>query len=105
MTTRDVYVAIADPVRRRIIEALRERPHTAGDLADAFPDISRPAVSRHLRVLRECAVVTAERRGREQWYVLELELLRDLRAGWLASVTDGSLTGLRALRRTVESKS
>jgi DNA-binding transcriptional ArsR family regulator len=104
VTHRDVYVAIADPVRRRLIELLLEGPQTAGDLAAAFSDISRPAVSRHLRILRECAVVAAERRGREQWYVLDLDVLRNLRAGWLARVTDNSLAGLRALRRTVESR-
>lgn len=102
MTTRDVFVAIADPVRRAIIELLRIRDRTAGELAEAFPEISRPAVSRHLRVLRECEVVSVERRGREQWYQLDPGPLRELRSGWLAEVTDRSVRSLRALRNTAE---
>jgi DNA-binding transcriptional ArsR family regulator len=48
--------ALADPTRRRIVELLRERPHRAGELADSF-DLSTPAVSRHLRVLRRSGLV------------------------------------------------
>lgn len=61
--------AIADPVRRRILEVLDQRPMTAGDVAALF-DISRPAVSRHLRVLRECGLVTDRLDGRHREYTL-----------------------------------
>ncbi|MGH8826800.1 MAG: metalloregulator ArsR/SmtB family transcription factor [Jiangellaceae bacterium] len=73
--------AIADPVRRDILVLLRARALTAGDIAQRF-EISRPAVSRHLRVLREAGVVTADAHGRERMYRLEPAPLAEL-AGWL----------------------
>lgn len=73
--------AIADPVRRDILVLLRTRPLTAGDIARRF-EISRPAVSRHLRVLREAGVVTADAHGRERIYRLDPSPLAEL-AGWL----------------------
>jgi DNA-binding transcriptional ArsR family regulator len=73
--------AIADPVRRDILVLLRTRALTAGDIARRF-EISRPAVSRHLRVLREAGVVTADTRGRERLYRLAPAPLAEL-AGWL----------------------
>ena len=67
----DVFTAIADPVRRNILALLAGRPAAAGSVADAFDDISRPAVSRHLRLLREAGLVHAESRGRQQIYTAD----------------------------------
>ena len=82
----DVAAALADPIRRDILRMLRDRSITAGAIAGAF-SVSRPAVSRHLRVLREAGLVRDVVRGRERAYELELEPLgvleayvRDLRA-------------------------
>lgn len=74
--------AIADPVRRDILVMLRERDLPAGRIAERFP-ISRPAVSRHLRVLRESGLVRDTLTGRERWYSLEADRLAEL-TGWLA---------------------
>jgi len=82
----DVLAALADPVRRSIVEALNTRPMTAGEIASRFP-ISRPAVSRHLRVLREAGLVTATVSGRERIYRVELAKLAELDA-WLAQFRD-----------------
>lgn len=71
--------ALADPIRRDILFRLRELPLTAGAIAEAFP-ISRPAVSRHLRVLREAGLVCVEESGRERVYRLELEPLAQVEA-------------------------
>ncbi|MGW4369079.1 metalloregulator ArsR/SmtB family transcription factor [Nocardia takedensis] len=79
-----VAAAIADPVRRRILELLVEGPRTAGDIADRF-DISRPAISRHLRVLRESDLVHDEVRGRQRYYSLDPGPLADL-ADWIAGL-------------------
>ena len=62
----DLFSALADPVRRAILAARRDAPLTAGQVASLFPGISRPAVSRHLRVLRESGLVRAESRGRQR---------------------------------------
>ncbi|WP_196259331.1 ArsR/SmtB family transcription factor [Pelagibacterium limicola] len=71
--------ALADPVRRDILRMLRDRPVNAGRIAAAFP-VSRPAVSRHLRVLRESGLVSDELRGRERVYRLTLDALVELEA-------------------------
>ncbi|AMW08242.1 transcriptional regulator [Streptomyces qaidamensis] len=78
----EVADAIADPVRREILMMLRVTPLTAGDIAARF-DISRPAVSRHLRVLRESGLVRDQQTGRHRRYSLVSSRLGDLGA-WLA---------------------
>ena len=89
----EVFEAIGDPVRREILVALaHEGTLSAGEIAGRFA-ISRPAVSRHLRVLRESGVVHDEVRGRRRLYRLTADGLQPLHA-WLAQVippqsTDG----------------
>ncbi len=74
-----VAQALADPIRRDILRMLRDGSFSAGAIAGAF-DVSRPAVSRHLRVLREAGLVRDEVRGRERMYQLELSALVELEA-------------------------
>lgn len=81
----DVANAVADPVRRQILVLLREGSLSAGEIAERFP-ISRPAISRHLRVLRESGLVRAETTGRQRLYVLDPAPLAEL-ADWLAQFT------------------
>jgi DNA-binding transcriptional ArsR family regulator len=74
--------ALADGTRRRIVELLAERDRTAGELADAF-EISRPGVSRHLRVLREAGLVRAQPDAQRRiagWHTYLEQLDADLRA-------------------------
>jgi len=73
--------ALADPIRRQIIEMLADRERDAGELAAAFP-VSRPAVSRHLRVLREAGLVQVRPQAQRRVYALDPEPLEDL-ARWL----------------------
>ncbi|MEO6712325.1 MAG: metalloregulator ArsR/SmtB family transcription factor [Mycobacteriales bacterium] len=72
-----VFEALADPIRRQIIELLGPSPMTAGDIAARF-DVSRPAVSRHLRVLREAGLVRVEGAAQHRVYSLECEPLHEL---------------------------
>lgn len=95
----NVAAAISDPVRRDILMLLRERVMSAGEIADCF-DISRPAVSRHLRVLRECGLVVDEVRGRERLYRLDTAPLAPLEA-WLARLRDRWSGPLDALETEV----
>jgi DNA-binding transcriptional ArsR family regulator len=74
--------ALADPTRRRLIELIAAGEQSAGQLAAAF-DISRPGISRHLRVLREAGLVQAEPRGQQRVYSLRPAPLRELDS-WLA---------------------
>lgn len=74
-----VAQALADPIRRQILLLLRGREATAGAIAACFK-VSRPAVSRHLRVLREAGLVQDQPRGRERAYNLRLDALAELQA-------------------------
>ncbi|GAA1868686.1 metalloregulator ArsR/SmtB family transcription factor [Asanoa iriomotensis] len=81
----EVAGAIADGVRREILLMLRDGPLTAGQIADRFA-ISRPAVSRHLRVLREAGLVRDTADGRRRVYALVTAPLDEL-TGWLVRLT------------------
>ncbi|WP_250004062.1 metalloregulator ArsR/SmtB family transcription factor [Actinoplanes sp. M2I2] len=78
----DVLSALAEPTRRRIAEALRLRECTVSELVASL-GMSQPAVSKHLRVLREAGVVTAHVRAQQRVYRLEPGPFRELDA-WLA---------------------
>jgi len=80
-------LALADPTRRRVVDLLRERPRRAGEIADAF-GASPPAMSRHLKVLRQRGLVEEERSeddARCRVYRLRPEPFRDLSA-WLEEI-------------------
>jgi len=81
-----VTQALADATRRQILRMLRDTQLTAGAIAGAF-DVSRPAISRHLRVLREAGLVVDEPHGRERVYRLELGALEELE-GFLAELRE-----------------
>jgi DNA-binding transcriptional ArsR family regulator len=99
-----VFDALADPTRRRILDLLRGRAvMTAGEIAAEFPRISRPAVSRHLRVLRDARLVVATDHGREVHYRLDPEPLRVIQERYLAAFEPMWDTALRRLKRIVES--
>ncbi|HWG92590.1 MAG TPA: metalloregulator ArsR/SmtB family transcription factor [Candidatus Thermoplasmatota archaeon] len=74
-----VFLALADPTRRRILQLLGAGEQRAGAIAQAFP-ISRPAVSKHLRVLLEAGLVSVRKTGRERWYAVVPGPLRDAAA-------------------------
>ena len=94
------YEAIADPTRRRILDLLREQPLPAGELASHFP-VSRPAVSRHLRVLRRAGLVKQARHGRQRLYRLSPTPLREVVA-WVHEYERFWQEGLSALKRYLE---
>ncbi|MEP0010089.1 MAG: metalloregulator ArsR/SmtB family transcription factor [Balneola sp.] len=78
---RDVFQAIADPVRREIIEILSEEPLNLNAIAEQF-DISRPAISRHIKILNECGLVAIEQQGRERFCIIEPDTLAEI-ANWI----------------------
>jgi len=63
---RDVYQAIADPVRRDIIELLAKEKLSVNTVAEKF-DVSRPAISKHLKILKECGIIEINKQGRERF--------------------------------------
>ena len=67
---RDVFQAIADPVRRDIMSMLAEETMRVNAIAESF-DISRPAISKHLKILQECGLVDIQKKGRERHCVFQ----------------------------------
>lgn len=74
---RDIFQAIADPTRRAIITLIALQAMTPNAIADHF-DTSRQAVSKHLRILAECELVRPEQRGREIYYQLEINKMKEI---------------------------
>ena len=74
---RDVFQAIADPTRRAIITLIALQAMTPNAIADNF-HTTRQAVSKHLRILIECELVKQEQQGREIYYSLEIEKLKEI---------------------------
>jgi len=74
---RDVFQAIADPTRRAIIALIALQAMTPNAIAEHF-DTSRQAVSKHLRILTECELVTHEQKGREIYYSLEINKMKEI---------------------------
>lgn len=76
-TRRDVFQAIADPTRRAIITLIAAQAMTPNAIAEHF-DTSRQAVSKHLRVLTECELITQKQQGREIYYQLEIDKMKEI---------------------------
>jgi DNA-binding transcriptional ArsR family regulator len=94
--TTALFEIIAEPNRRRVLDLLREQEHTVGDLVNAL-DMSQPAVSKHLRVLRGAGLVEARVDAQRRIYSLRPEPLADVDA-WLAPYRKfwrGKLTALQ----------
>jgi DNA-binding transcriptional ArsR family regulator len=96
----DVYHAIADPTRRAILDFLRTGPQQVNKVAAEFP-MSRPAISKHLRVLRSSKLVKEKRQGRFRMYQLNPLPLRDLDR-WLEEYRAFWQRNLRSLKQYVE---
>ena len=74
---RDIFQAIADPTRRAIITLIALQAMTPNAIAEHF-DTTRQAVSKHLRILTECELVKQEQKGREIFYQLEIEKMKEI---------------------------
>lgn len=78
---RDVFQAIADPTRREIINLLAHRKLNLNAVAENF-DISRPAVSKHIKILTQCGLIAIEQKGRERYCEAKLKRLNEV-ADWV----------------------
>lgn len=97
-----VFRALADPTRRAILDILRGGQRPVSDIARAFP-VSRPAVSKHLRLLRQATLVRERRAGRNRYYRLNPEPLADVDR-WLDPYREFWQTRLERLKAYVESQ-
>ena len=98
----DAFRAIVDPTRRAILDRLRAGPANAGTLASDFQS-SRPAVSKHLKVLRDARLVIDTKIGRERVYAVNPVPLQSV-AGWLEGYRIFWQTSLMRLKRNLEEK-
>ena len=78
---RDVFQAIADPTRRQIIGLIVNKPMNLNAIADNF-DISRPAISQHIKILTECGMVIIRKEGRERFCEAKLDALSEV-SNWV----------------------
>jgi DNA-binding transcriptional ArsR family regulator len=90
-----VFAALADPTRRAVFERIAERPRSVGALAADLP-VSRPAVSQHLKVLKDAGLVTGEARGTSRIYRIDPQGLGSARR-WLDEQWERSLENFRKL--------
>jgi DNA-binding transcriptional ArsR family regulator len=97
---QDVFSALANPVRRAILESLREGPRAVNDLAGEF-ELGRPAISEHLQVLKRVRLVREEPRGQQRFYHLEATPLAEVEA-WLHPFERYWRTRLRTLRDVLD---
>jgi DNA-binding transcriptional ArsR family regulator len=104
MVTResDVFHAVADPTRRAILDRLRDGGQAVNEIASRF-EVSRPAISKHLRVLLDARLVTEIREGRNHVYRLNPTPLQDLDR-WLEQYRNLWAINLQNLKKHVEAK-
>ncbi|RUS56963.1 ArsR family transcriptional regulator [Kurthia sp. 3B1D] len=75
--SNDVFKALADPTRREILDRLKEKDLTAGEIADYF-SISKPSISHHLTILKTAGLITQEKKGQFIYYSLNTTVLQDI---------------------------
>src|SRR5688572_5199611 len=80
-TRRDVFQAISDPTRREIIDLLAQQPMNLNAIAEHF-DVTRPAISNHIKILSECGIVMIEQQGRERFCRVQPTNLKEV-AEWI----------------------
>jgi DNA-binding transcriptional ArsR family regulator len=97
-----VFRALADPVRRQVLDALRRVPLTTGAAARLFPDITRFAVMKHLRVLEEAGLLVAVRRGRECLNHLNPVPIRRIYRRFIRTFEEDGADALLRLQRVAE---
>ena len=78
---RDIFQAISDPTRRAILVLLTSQSMTAGAIANNF-DAARPTISKHIQILNECDLLTSNQQGREIYYELKVEKIKEIDS-WL----------------------
>jgi DNA-binding transcriptional ArsR family regulator len=97
-----VWRALANPIRRRILDLLRESPRTTGELAEELTELSRFAVMQHLRVLEEGGLVLFRRRGRQRFNYLNPIPIQEIYHRWVSRYQEPWAEALVALKGELE---
>lgn len=99
----DAFTAVADPTRRQVLDLLHAGERPAGELASAFPNVTQPAISRHLRVLREAGLVNVRSEQQRRVYSLRPEGFSELSA-WVSKYREFWNTQLDALTQHLDAR-
>jgi DNA-binding transcriptional ArsR family regulator len=102
MSMDDVFRALADPVRRQLLDSLHARNgQTLGELCEGH-DMSRQAVTKHLAILEEANLVATEKRGREKLHYLNPIPIHEIADRWIGKYERGRLRALGTLKKKLE---
>ncbi len=99
-----IWKALSDPTRRTILDLLRAQRRTTGELCDAFPDVTRFAVMKHIGVLEAAGLVLTRKEGRARWNYLNPVPIRQIYERWMAPFAERQATAMVRLKEHVERK-
>ncbi len=97
-----VFKALAAPIRRQILDDLRDQPLTTGMLCAHFPELDRCTVMQHIKVLEEAELIIPERRGRERWNHLNAVPIQQIHERWIGPHAERAAALLTRLKEDVE---
>src|SRR4051812_39945844 len=93
-----IFKALAAPIRRRLLDRLKDNPQTTGELCTAFEPLDRCTVMQHLKVLEDADLIIAIRRGRERWNHLNPLPIRDIANRWIGPYAAFAVERLATLK-------
>lgn len=102
--TEAVWKALADPTRRQLLDLLKERPRTTGELTAQFPALSRFAVMKHLGLLEEAGLVLVRKEGRQVWHHLNAVPIQLIYERWVRSFSAVWSSSLVSLKQFTEGR-
>ena len=97
-----VFKALASPIRRQILDDLKDQPLTTGSLCAHFPDLDRCTVMQHVKILEAADLLIAERRGRDRWNHLNAIPIQDIHDRWIGPHAAAASARLARFKQSVE---
>lgn len=97
-----VFKALADDKRRRILDLLKVKPRTTGELCSYFPDVDRCTIMQHLEVLRKAELIIVKKEGRFRWNYLDALPLKRIHDRWIGKYAEFAVEMLEKLKQRTE---
>ncbi len=97
-----IFKALAASTRRQLLDSLKDRPQTTGELCKHFPSLDRCTVMQHLKVLEEADLVIVKRKGRERWNHLNPLPIKHIHERWIGAYAQHAVTLLDRLKGDLE---
>ncbi|CAN7399849.1 ArsR/SmtB family transcription factor [Rhizobium sp. LjRoot254] len=94
----EIFKALANGTRRRMLDTIRDAPRTTGALCEAFPDMDRCTVMQHLKVLENAGLVLVTREGRERWNHLNAMPIQEIHDRWISQYAGHAMSVLTAMQ-------